>query len=370
MMVPSPSRPQVAPAIGDMRVLQAMSGAGVGGIETFFFDAVEALAEAGLAQCVVIRPDVPAHQIERLQACGIAFATARFDKWWPWPTRAAFAKLRETFKPNLAQFWTGRAARFAVRDSACRNIGWFGGYRQMKDFTTCDDFIGITPDLMRHLRDSGAAPARSARIHTFSALPDAAPLAVPRASLDTPEGVPLLLILARLHPKKGIDTLLHALAEVPCAYLWIAGEGEERTTYEALTASLGLSDRVRFLGWRDDRAELLAAADICVMPSRYEPFGTVMAEAWSAGVPLVVAAAQGPRAYVEDGVNGLMVPIDDDAALAAAIRLLLARPDLCARLIEGGYRTYDAAFTKAAYVRGTLAFYRAVLQRSPASDGR
>jgi len=352
------------PSSAGLRVLQAMAGAGVGGIETFFFDGIEALHEAGLAQCAVVHRDAPAHQIARLERFGIPFATARFGRWWPWPTRTAFAKLRASFKPNLAQFWTGRAARFALRDPACRNIGWFGGYRQMKDFAACDNFIGITPDLMRHLKEAGADPARSARIHTFSALPDAAPVPVARASLETPDGVPLLLILARLHRKKGVDTLLKALAGVPRAHLWIAGEGEERAAYEALAGSLGLESRVRFLGWRDDRAELLAAADICVMPSRYEPFGTVMAEAWQARVPLIVAAAQGPKAYVEDGVNGLMVPIDDAPALAAAIDRVIADPALATRIVEGGHKTYDALFTKPAYVRDTLRFYRAVLERA------
>lgn len=359
----SRAKPQGSAPSG-LRVLQAMAGAPVGGIETFFFDGVVALAEAGLEQFVICRPNVP-HQLERLAKAGIPFATDGFTNWWPWPTALVFAAARAGFKPDLAQFWTGRAARFAVRAPGIANIGWFGGYRQMKDFTSCDDFIGITPDLIRHLQEGGADPARTARVHTFSALSEeetAAP--VSRASLDTPEGVPLLLILARLHPKKGVDTLLDALAKVPEAHLWIAGEGEERAAYEAQMRKLGLEDRVRFLGWRDDRAALLAAADICVMPSRYEPFGTVMAEAWSSGTPLIVAAAQGPRAYVKDGENGLMVPIDDAGALAHAIARVIAEPELRARIVAGGHTTYDRDFTKEAYVRGTLAFYRAVAGRA------
>jgi len=67
---------------------------------------------------------------------------------------------------------------------------------------------------------------------------------------------------------------------------------------------LGLESRVRFSGWRDDRAALLAAADICVFPSRYEPFGTVTVDAWAAKRPLIAAAAQGPKAYVTDGTDG------------------------------------------------------------------
>lgn len=364
MSEPDPASP---PSPEGLRVLQVMSGAGVGGIETFFFDAIEALHQAGLSQHAVIRPDVPGHQIERLERLGLPYTTVRFDRWWPFPTRAAFARLAETFKPNLAQFWTGRGGSFAVRRPGCSNIGWFGGYRQMKDFTACDDFIGITPDLMRHLNEGGADPARTARIHTFSALADTPPVPVARASLDTPEDVPLLLILARLHPKKGVDTLLKALAAVPGAYLWIAGEGDDRAEYEALMRSLGLETRVRFLGWRDDRADLLAACDVCVMPSRYEPFGTVMAEAWEAEKPLIVAAAQGPRAYVKDDENGLMVPIDDDTALAEAIRRVIADAALRARIVQGGSETYKAEFTREAYVAHMLSFYRAVLARQARS---
>ena len=353
-----------------LRVLQVMSGAAVGGIETFFFDAVEALHAAGLAQFVVCRPNVP-HRLEKLRALGISFASASFSKWWPWSTRTVLADARTAFKPNLAQFWTGRAAQFAVRGKGYLNIGWFGGYRQMKDFTACDDFIGITPDLMRHLQDGGADPARTVRIHTFAALPELAPVPVSRASLATPDDAPLLLILARLHPKKGVDTLLNALAKVPGAFLWIAGEGEDRPAFELLAKSLGIEERVRFLGWRNDRAELLAAADVCVMPSRFEPFGTVMAEAWSAGTPLITAAAQGPLAYVKDGINGLMVPIDDPLALAAAVRRVISDPALAASLVAGGHRTYDESFTRTAYVRQTLTFYRTVLNRVPdTEDGR
>ena len=88
------------------------------------------------------------------------------------------------------------------------------------------------------------------------------------------------------------------------------------------------------------------AADICVLPSRWEPFGTVMLEAWAAGTPLVAAASQGPAALIEDGGNGLLVPIDDAPALAAAIGRLIADPALEARLIERGRADYQTRTTR------------------------
>ncbi len=347
-----------------IKVLQVMSGAGIGGIETFFFDAVEALHQAGLHQHVAIRPNVPSRQIARLKDLGIAVATAGFRPLWPWPTRLALERVHQSFRPQIAQYWTGRAGHFARRRPGCANIGWFGGYRQMKDFRACDDFIAITPDLERHLRDGGVDEEHISRVHTFSTVEMGAGTPVSRARFDTPDDVALLLVLARLHPKKGIDTLLHALKEVDGAFLWIAGEGPNRKEYEDLVRTLGLGARVRFLGWQEDRAGLLSACDICVMPSRFEPFGTVMAEAWSARRPLIVAAAQGPRAYVRDGENGLMVPIDNPPALAAAIRLILNAPDLAQRLVDGGTRSFASQFTAEAYVRGTFAVYRRVLARA------
>ncbi len=211
-----------------IKVFQVMSGAGIGGIETFFFDAVEALHRAGLRQYVAVRPNVPSRQIARLKDLGIPVATAGFRPLWPWPTRRALERAHQNFGPQIAQYWTGRAGHFARRRVDCVNIGWFGGYRQMKDFRACDDFIAITPDLERHLREGGVDEDHIARVHTFSTLQEGAVTPVSRARFDTPADVSLLLVLARLHPKKGIDTLLHALKEVADAFLWIAGEGPNR----------------------------------------------------------------------------------------------------------------------------------------------
>ena len=123
---------------------------------------------------------------------------------------------------------------------------------------------------------------------------DAAP-AVDRASLATPADAVVLLTLSRLHEKKGLDILLQGLVDLPRCVAWLAGDGPLEGELKAMAARLGVADRVRFLGWRTDRGALLRAADICVLPSRWEPFGTVMLEAWAAGTPLVAAASQGPR---------------------------------------------------------------------------
>jgi glycosyltransferase involved in cell wall biosynthesis len=159
---------------------------------------------------------------------------------------------------------------------------------------------------------------------------------VARASLETPDGVPLLLAMGRLHDAKAHDISLAALAELPDAFLWIAGAGPAEAKLKAMAEALGVERRVRFLGWRTDASALYRAADVCVFPSRHEPLGNVVIQAWAHGLPVVAAASQGPRALIEEGKDGLLVPIDDAPALAAGVRTLLADAGLRKRLADRG----------------------------------
>jgi len=170
--------------------------------------------------------------------------------------------------------------------------------------------------------------------------------AVDRAAFGVPDSAPLLLVLARLHTVKGIDTFLRALAMTPDLFAWIAGDGPERSAYELLCTQLGLGGRVRFLGWRNDRKALLAACDVVVLPSRYEPFGTVILEAWAMRRPLVATRADGARQYVTDNETGVLCEIDDVEGLADCLRRVTEDSKLRERLAEAGHRRYAAEFTR------------------------
>jgi len=336
----------------NLKIMQIMAGAPQGGAETFYADLVLGLHEAGLDQVAVTRPDTA--RARKLAAAGVRLARypkAPFPAWGRWGIHS----LINRHKPDVIQVWQGRAASHLPR-TAVPSIGWFGGYYDLARYRNCDHFVGVSHDIRRHLVESGVPEERAHSIHTFALL-DNAP-AAERATWATPDKVPLLLVLARLHEKKGIDTLLKALSLVNGAWLWIAGDGELRADLEKLAGKLGVADRTRFLGWRAERAALLRAADVVVLPSRYEPFGTVMIEAWQTGVPLIAAAAAGPAAYVKDGINGLLVPVDDAPALAVAIRRAIEDIGLRQALVAGGQRTYEAEFTKPRIVEAYLRLYR------------
>lgn len=344
-----------------MRVLQVMAGRRNGGAELYSTDIMLSLHQAGLDQCAVLHPQAP--RAVELAASGLRVATQVLaTPFRPWQ-RHRMKRLIEAYKPDIIHCWMRRAISLVPPKSARAIIGWYGDYEeQEKYFSACTHFIGVTRDLVRHAHDHGAAPGTAFYVPTFPSVEDAEPL--DRATLDTPADAPVLLTLSRLHKVKGLDTTLHALAALPGVYLWIAGDGPEEGALRALATSLGVADRVRFLGWRTDRGALLRATTICLLPSRYEPFGTVILDAWCMGAPLVACESDGPSAYIRNGENGMLVPADNPPALAAAIAAVLENEALRHTIAATGEAEYRAGFTREVVTQTMLATYQKILETS------
>ena len=339
-----------------MRILHVMASRANGGAETYSTDMMASLQSCGVEQVAVI-PRASIHH-DRLAAAGVPLDAGVLDSRLGPLRRRKLARLVDAFKPDLVHCWMRRAASLVPR-LPIPVIGWFGGYYEPAHFRRCTHFVGVTPSIVEHMVGHGVPAGVAHYVATFPTI-EAGPR-VDRSDLSTPADATVLLTLSRLHQKKGLDVLLAALADLPGCIAWIAGDGPLEADLKALAARLGVAERVRFLGWRTDRGALLAAADVCVLPSRWEPFGTVMLEAWAAGTPLVAAASQGPAALVEDGANGLLVPIDDAAALALAIRRLNSDAALEARLIERGRADYQNGFTREAVTRRMIALYTEIV---------
>jgi glycosyltransferase involved in cell wall biosynthesis len=329
-----------------MSVLHLLGTAGEGGAETYFVDLTAALKRAGVPQAAAIRGH--ATREARLAGAGVVVETARFGGPLDLLTRrrvAAFARSQEV---KLALAWMNRAARHTPKGPWAR-IGRLGGYYNLKYYAGFDALVANTEDIADWVVAQGWPAGRVRCIPNFAAAPaDAAP--VDRASLDTPADAPLLLSMGRLHEAKAHDVSLQALTLLPGAYLWIAGVGPLEVKLRAMAQALGVAERVRFLGWRTDAAALYRAADVCVFPSRYEPLGNVVIQAWAHGLPIVAAASQGPSALIRDGEDGLLVPVDAPDALAATVRRLLDDPALGAALAEAGSGRVAREFSEAAVV--------------------
>ena len=158
--------------------------------------------------------------------------------------------------------------------------------------------------------------------------------------------------------------LLKTAQKIPELWVWIAGEGEERKTLQKLAADLGVAHRVKFLGWRTDRAGLFKAADLCVFPSRREPMGNVIVEAWQFGVPIVAAASVGPSWLIRDGEDGILAPVDDADRLAEGIGRVLSSQVLAERLIANGRKRVADEFSEDAMVRRYIDLFERVRPKS------
>jgi glycosyltransferase involved in cell wall biosynthesis len=147
-----------------------------------------------------------------------------------------------------------------------------------------------------------------------------------------------LLTMARMVPGKGVDHAIRTMSVLPDdVTLTVAGDGSERRTCERLARTLGLTGRVRFVGWVDgaEKAKLLVTCHALLLPSQYDAFGTVFLEAMAHGLP-VVASHAGPMAdVVPDGIAGILVEGHDPTTLAEAV-MRLTNESLRSSLGRGG----------------------------------
>ena len=335
-----------------MKLMQTMAGSAVGGAEEFFVRLAEAFQGHGIDQRVAMRPS--RSRAARLRSAGVPFVPLRFGGALDRGTVPGLAREIDRFGPDILLSWMKRATRATVRaaerarHSAVR-VGRLDGYYDLKYYRGCDHLIGVTPDIVRYAADAGWPAERAHFAPNFAVHEGGAPAA--RESLGVPPEAPLVLAAGRLHSNKGFDTLLNAMALAGGgAFLAIAGEGRDRRKLGALARRLGLGQRVRFLGWREDIADLMATADCFVCSSRIEAFGIVVVEAWANRCPVAACAAPGPAWLIEHGADGLLSPVDDPAALAESVRTLIADRDLAGALAEAGHARYREAFTERAAV--------------------
>jgi len=182
---------------------------------------------------------------------------------------------------------------------------------------------------------------------------------------DAARTPPRLVMVARFGPQKDHRTLFHALAglrDQPWE-LDLMGEGPLAEQTAALAVSLGIRERVRFLGQRLDVDRILADAQISVLATNWEGFPLSILEAMRAQLPVVASAVGGVSEAVRDGESGYLVPPGRVEPLRERIGQLLADADLRARLGARGRALYEQYFSLDQTVAKTLAVYRAVLRR-------
>lgn len=186
--------------------------------------------------------------------------------------------------------------------------------------------------------------------------PDPAARARIRATLGLPDDRVVVAIVSRLVRAKGYPELLAAMRDVPGAELWVVGERlpSDRDDLEPLFAASGLGRRLRRLGYREDIAAVLAAADIFALPSHFEGLPMSIIEAMLVGLPVVASDIRGPREQVVDGTTGLLVPPGQVPPLARALRHLVENPELRVAMGAAGRTRAMTLYDEATVVARTL----------------
>ena len=184
------------------------------------------------------------------------------------------------------------------------------------------------------------------------------------AGLD--RGRRLVVQVGRLAPQKDHPTFLRAAAmvarQMPEVDFLVVGAGEERAALEGLGRDLGLGARVRFTGERDDVPALLGGADVLTLTSTYEGFPNVVLEAMAMGAVAVVTDVGGCRELVLPEETGLVVPVQDPAAMATGVLRVLRDPALARRLALAARRRVESEFTVEVMARRTVEVYAALLR--------
>lgn len=280
--------------------------------------------------------------------------------------------------PRPAIFWTFHSARFALRAEHLARHRWLLRpkwavqrrlYRRAARW--CDGFIAVSEQIQASLVQTFGS-AIASRITVIPNGVDTRRYGHPvdraliRAAVGIPAAARLLVMVGTLKPVKGHRYLLAALpalvAVEPALQLALVGAGELRAELESQAATLGVSDRVHFLGNRDDVPALLAAADLFVLPSLWEGLSMALLEAMATGLPIVASAVSGTVQAITPEVEGILVPPGDVPALQTAITALLADPERAQQLGAAAQRRAAREFSAQRQALRYLELYRRVIR--------
>lgn len=223
-------------------------------------------------------------------------------------------------------------------------------------------FVVVSEPTRAYVASIGVPAGRTALIP--NAVPPAEPDPAGRAAVlgDWPADSLVVGVVARLEPVKGVADLIEAVAlaapDLPRLRLLVVGDGRSREALEAQAAGLGLADRIRFTGFRDDVGTLLSGLDVFCLPSHSEGLPFALLEACAHRLPLLVTGVGGMDDLLDDGQTARVVRPADPADLARGLRALAASPEDAAAMAERAHRMVAERFSLDAMVAATLDAYR------------
>ncbi|APR82234.1 Glycosyltransferase [Minicystis rosea] len=371
-------RPTAQDRLGDtrLRIIHTVSSLQGGGMEQFVLRLAESQRACGHEASVVAITGGPLLDIARQKAVPTVVLHGERAAERIGHCAAHFA----IYRPDIVHCHNPTALHYAaVAKIASRGRLVFTDHAQTKgiirmgsafEWPLVDAFAAVSGETAKHCGDIGYRGTPEVVHNGVSFAPARRDRADVRADLGI-GGRVVGINVASFFPVKAQDVLVRAAAvlkraSVPVTLLFL-GEGAARASVEDLAHGLGLGPtEVRFLGFRNDIPDLLAASDLFVLPSRGEGFPMSILEAMSHRLPIVCTPVGGNPELVTEGEHGRLVPVDDPGALAAAIGALVEDEDLRRKLGDAGHARVTSEFT----FERTTDKYEAMYRRALAAPRR
>jgi glycosyltransferase involved in cell wall biosynthesis len=338
----------------------------LGGAESFYMRLVRALHEQG--------PTLAVNRSDSLVARELAGDVEQFhtamSSQWDLLSRRRISRLIQQQRPDIVQTYMTRATVLThiKPGRGTVHVARLGGFYKIRRFAHAHAWVGNTHGICDYLVRGGLPAERVFYIGNFVDRP--APVEPSqqcqlRRQLGLPDDALVVVALGRMVAKKGFQDLLPAFARVAPTvhdrpvHLLLVGDGPLRAELERQAHDLGLDERVHWAGWQTDTSPYYYLADLFVCPSRHEPLGNVILEAWSHRLPVLSTASHGAVELIEDGVNGVLTSCEDIPALAEQLVLLLrAGANTLEPLAHQGYASIEAAYRPEAVVRAYAELYQ------------
>ncbi|HKJ72218.1 MAG TPA: glycosyltransferase, partial [Gammaproteobacteria bacterium] len=291
---------------------------------------------------------------------------------WDLAARRRIGKAARRFNADIVQTYMGRATRLTHLRPGRRpvHVARLGGYYDLKGYRHAHAWVGNTRGICDYLVRGGLPARRVFPIGNFveaAAPADPAELQRLRTALGLPADALVVTALGRLHPNKGFADLLTAFSDLPAAvgerpvHLIVVGDGPLAAELRSQATELDLDRRLHWAGWQNDPAPYYELADLFVCPSRHEPLGNVILEAWSHGLPVLATRSLGAEELIRDQDTGALVPVGDPHALSHAMAGLLRDEGARHALAGAGTAEVRRSHSREAVVGAYRAMYGELL---------